>query len=124
MFPAESSPRAHYSYRWAETIVSSLVSKYPRATGFFSKYAGISPRILAALLADGRVEYAQARNCIHWLDKWAPRPGWDATNECWGGPVCQPGEEKRILEGLARSMHRKLAPKFYAYLTEKISELH
>lgn len=70
------APTAKYSLHWANSVVSDLWRKHPRVHEVFGTVLGISDRMLAKLLADGRPEYAKLRELIKILDSWEQRtPG-------------------------------------------------
>lgn len=113
MIPA-SSHGPSYSFRWAESVVSRLTQKYPRATGFLTEFAKIEPRHLAYYLAVDQKVYVQLREAIHWLDRAAPG--------CAGGPT-DGLDPKQLLSDLVRSRGRLMPERMKTYLTARISEL-
>lgn len=69
-----------YSLTWAKSVVDRLADKYPRALSIFVEITGITRRMLAKLLADGRMEYNVCKVLIHKLNDRIERCGEGSTD--------------------------------------------
>jgi len=108
-FPASSTDRTKpvYSLAWAQSVVSSALQGHARVSEMFLEETGLSPELLAKLLACKRPEWIVARNMLKYVD------------------LCQedPSDTGKIIRKYLSRFSYRFPEKFLAYLTAHQNEL-
>lgn len=108
-FPAGSTTRTTpvYSLSWASTIVKRALMEHGRVSEDFLEATGLSPDLLAKLLACKRPEWIWARNLLKYVD------------------LCQkpPADTYKIVKEYLAKQGGRMPQKFREYLTKQISLL-
>ena len=106
-FPAASTTRTTpvYSLSWANSVVRSALKEHGRVSEDFLEVTGLSPELLAKLLACKRPEWILARNMLKYID------------------LCQkpPMDTYKLVKEYLNKHGGRMPPKFREYLTKQIS---
>ena len=108
-FPAASTTRTTpvYSLSWASSVVRSALKEHGRVSEDFLEVTGLSPELLAKLLACKRPEWIWARNMLKYID------------------LCQkpPTDTLKLVKQYLTNYGGRMPQKYREYLTKQISLL-